>query len=147
MNFKNINELAKYVNQQVLPKTLKEDVGEKLVRPKLKENIQSEVYDVYEEPVVYERLKEHGGLLDDANIIVNMIDNNTVSIESRRMDDGRDVSVIVETGVGYNPEWLFPYTNKGRPFTEVTRDELRNDGSVEYAIIKGLKKLGIDTRK
>jgi hypothetical protein len=147
MNFKNVNDLAKYINQQVLPKTLKEDVGEKLVRPKMKENIQSEVYDVYEEPVIYKRLRENGGLMDDANIIVEMIDNNTVSIESHRMDDNRNVSVIVETGVGYNEDWSFPYTHKGRPFVETTRDELRNDGSVEHAIVKGLKRLGINTRK
>lgn len=146
MSFKNINELAKYVNQQVLSKTLKEDVGEKLVRPKLKENIQSEVYDVYE-PVIYERLGENGGLIDDANIHVDMINLNTVSIESKRMDDGRDVSVIVETGVGYNPEWPFPYTNKGRPFTDVTRDELLNDGSVEHAIYNGLKRQGMNVKK
>lgn len=145
MEFNNYADLVKYINKQ-LAKTLKNDVGNGVARKKLKENIQSEVYDKYPDPVMYERLRKNGGLIDDDNIIVEMVDDNTVSIESRRMDEGRNVGVVVETGVGYNPEWPFPYTNKARPFTEITRDELENDGSVVQAIANGLRKQGIDVK-
>ncbi|MEK4006335.1 hypothetical protein [Paenibacillus sp. FSL H3-0333] len=145
MDFKNLKELEKYLNKQIA-QTLKNDIGNGVAREKLKANIQSEVYDRYD-PVIYERQGEHGGLIDDANIIVDMIDSNTVSIESHRIDEGRNVGVVVETGVGYNPEWPFPYTNKGRPFTEVTRDELLNDGSVEHALMNGLRKQGLDVQQ
>jgi uncharacterized protein (DUF1015 family) len=146
MEAKSLNDLEKYLNSK-LATILKNDVGKNVVRPKLKENIDSEVYDKYPNPVMYKRLKDEGGLTDDKNIIVEMIDDNTVYIESQRMDGNTNVGVVVETGVGYNEEWSFPYTHKGRPFTEVTRDKLRNDGSVEHALTNGLKKLGLDVRK
>ncbi|OMD71219.1 hypothetical protein [Paenibacillus odorifer] len=144
MEFKSLKELERYLNKQIA-QSLKNDVGNGVARKKLKENIESEVYDKYD-PVMYERQRENGGLLDDKNIIVEMIDNNTVSVESHRMDRNRNVGVIVETGIGYNEDWSFPYTHKGRPFTEVTREELMNDGSVEDALIKGLKKQGLDVQ-
>ncbi|WP_342422360.1 hypothetical protein [Paenibacillus sp. FSL E2-0178] len=148
MDFKSMKDLEKYLNEQIA-KSLENDVGSGVARAKLKENIQSEVYDKYD-PVMYQRDGETGegtgGLIGDANILVGMVDKNTVSIESHRMDNGRNVGVVVETGVGYNPEWKFPYTNKGRPFTEVTRDKLRNDGSVEHAIANGLKRQGLDVQ-
>ncbi|WP_405169292.1 hypothetical protein [Paenibacillus sp. FSL H3-0286] len=144
MEFKSLKDLERYLNKQIA-QSLKNDVGKGVAREKLKENIESEVYDKYD-PVMYERQRENGGLHDDKNIIVEMIDNNTVSVESHRMDGNRNVGVIVETGVGYNEDWSFPYTHKGRPFTEVTREELMNDGSVEHALMKGLKKQGLDVQ-
>jgi len=145
VEFKSLKDLEKHLNKQIA-QSLKNDVGNGVARKKLKENIQTEVYDKYD-PVMYERQREKGGLIDDANIKVEMIDDNTVSIESRRMDGNKNVGVIVETGVGYNEEWSFPYTHKGRQFTEVTRDKLMNDGSVEHALMNGLKKQGLDVQK
>ncbi|ASA22761.1 hypothetical protein [Paenibacillus donghaensis] len=145
MEFKSLKDLEKHLNKQIA-QSLKNDVGNGVARKKLKENIQTEVYDKYD-PVIYERQRENGGLIDDANIKVEMIDNNTVSIESHRMDGNKNVGVVVETGVGYNEEWAFPYTHKSRLFTEVTRDELRNDGSVEHALMKGLEVQGLKVQK
>lgn len=144
-SFKTMKELEKYINAN-LKQVLADDVGKGVVRPKIKENIQTEVYDKYEQPVVYERRKDDGGLTDDDNITVTMVDDNTVSIESSRMDDGRNVGLVVETGEGYNEDWYFPYTHKGRPYMQKTKDDLMSDGSVKRALVQGMKRKGFDIK-
>ncbi|MGR6760434.1 hypothetical protein ACU1JV_01130 [Paenibacillus sp. T2-29] len=141
MDFTNLTDLMNHLNEQVV-ESLEADVG-KTVRETMKEKIKEEVYAVYPHPSVYQRQKEHGGLIDDENIEVKMIGKDTVSIESVRMDDGRNVSEIVETGEGY--QYSFPYA--GRPFTEATREELENNGAIEATMYKGLRKRGLDVQK
>ncbi|MDY8021269.1 hypothetical protein [Paenibacillus polymyxa] len=143
MDFTNLTDLMNHLNEQVV-ESLEADVG-KTVRETMKEKIKEEVYAVYPHPSVYQRQKEHGGLIDDENIEVKMIGKDTVSIESVRMDDGRNVSEIVETGEGY--QYSFPYAGVARPFTEATREELENNGAIEAAFYKGLRKKGLDVQK
>ncbi|WP_081326393.1 hypothetical protein [Paenibacillus polymyxa] len=143
MDFTNLTDLMNHLNEQVV-ESLEADVG-KTVRETMKEKIKEEVYAVYPHPSVYQRQKEHGGLIDDENIEVKMIGKDTVSIESVRMDDGRNVSEIVEAGEGY--QYSFPYAGVARPFTEATREELENNGAVEAALYKGLRKRGLDIQK
>ncbi|MGV6936019.1 hypothetical protein ACWA2B_10935 [Paenibacillus sp. CMM36] len=133
----------KQLDEQIA-ETLKVDVGI-TVRETMKEKIKEEVYAVYPHPSVYQRQKEHGGLIDDENIEVKMIGKDTVSIESVRMDDGRNVSEIVETGEGY--QYSFPYAGSARPFTEATREELENNGAIEATMYKGLRRRGLDVQK
>lgn len=108
----------------------------------MKEKIEDEVYSKYPDPVMYVRQKEDGGLLDEENMEVTMINDTTLSIENVRSDDGRNVAEIVETGIGY--EFEFPYNGIPRPFTEATREELRNTNEHVHAMYVGLKKEGID---
>lgn len=135
MDFNSLTDLLNHLNEQVA-ESLEVDVG-KTVRETMKEKIKEEVYSVYT-PTVYQRQGEHGGLTDDENIEVKMIGKDTVSIESVRMDDGRNVSEIVETGEGY--QYSFPFAGVARPFTEATREELENNGAIEAAFYKGLRK-------
>ncbi|MBE7897184.1 hypothetical protein G7L40_00470 [Paenibacillus polymyxa] len=107
----------------------------------MKEKVQEEVYNVYT-PTMYERQKEHGGLTDDENIVVNMIGNDTVSIESRRMDGDKNVGQVVETGAGYDHE--FAYSGRPRPFVEKTAEELRNTNAHVAALHKGLVRQGLN---
>ncbi|EGL20039.1 hypothetical protein [Paenibacillus sp. HGF7] len=100
------------------------------------------VYAVYE-PKMYKRDEEHGGLSDPNNIRVQMIKDDTVSIENIRSDGNRNVAEIVETGQGYY--YSFDYTNKPRAFTEATRQELRRSQSHVKAMKLGLAKQGIKT--
>ncbi len=142
VDFNNLTDLMKQLDEQIA-ETLRVDVGN-TAKEIMKDKIQEEVYSVYS-PTVYQRQGEHGGLTDDENIEVTMISKDTVSIESKRMDDGRNVSEIVETGQGY--EYSFPYAGVARPFTEATREELENNGAVEAALYKGLRKKGLDVQK
>ena len=142
MDFNNLMDLMKQLDEQIA-ETLKVDVGI-TAKELMKDKIQEEVYSIYS-PTVYLRQGEHGGLTDDENIKVTMISKDTVSIESKRMDDGRNVSEIVETGQGY--EYSFPYSGVARPFTEATREELENNGAIEAALYKGLRKKGLDVQK
>ncbi|MEK4427834.1 hypothetical protein MHB54_01095 [Paenibacillus sp. FSL M7-0802] len=142
MDFNSLTDLLNHLNEQVA-ESLEVDVG-KTVRETMKEKIKEEVYSVYT-PTVYQRQGEHGGLTDDENIEVKMIGKDTVSIESVRMDDGRNVSEIVETGEGY--QYSFPFAGVARPFTEATREELENNGAIEAAFYKGLRKKGLDVQK
>lgn len=142
VDFNSLTDLLNHLNEQVA-ESLEVDVG-KTVRETMKEKIKEEVYSVYT-PTVYQRQGEHGGLTDDENIEVKMIGKDTVSIESVRMDDGRNVSEIVETGEGY--QYSFPFAGVARPFTEATREELENNGAIEAAFYKGLRKKGLDVQK
>ncbi|MEJ3719118.1 hypothetical protein WGM54_13945 [Paenibacillus polymyxa] len=142
MDFNNLTDLMKQLDEQIA-ETLKVDVGN-TAKEIMKDKIQEEVYSVYS-PTVYHRQGEHGGLTDDENIEVTMISKDTVSIKSKRMDDGRNVSEVVETGQGY--EYSFSYAGVARPFTEATREELENNGAVEAALYKGLRKKGLDVQK
>jgi hypothetical protein len=142
VDFNSLTDLLNHLNEQVA-ESLEVDVG-KTVRETMKEKIKEEVYSVYT-PTVYQRQGEHGGLTDDENIEVKMIGKDTVSIESIRMDDGRNVSEIVETGEGY--QYSFPFAGVARPFTEATREELENNGAIEAALYKGLRKKGLDVQK
>lgn len=142
MDFNNLTDLLKHLNSQVAD-VLENKVG-KEVREIMKSNIKSEVYDVYN-PTFYKRQREHGGLIDDQNIKIVMVDDNTVSIESRRIEDGRNVGEIVETGRGYR--YNFTYSGVPRPFTEATREELKNNGATEHSLYDGLRKKGLDVQK
>ncbi|MDR6779337.1 hypothetical protein J2W98_003617 [Paenibacillus peoriae] len=143
MDFNNLTDLMKHLNEQI-SETLEVDVS-KTVRETMKEKIEEEVYSVYPHPSTYQRQREHGGLIDDENIEIKMVGKDTVSVESKRMDDGRNVSEIVETGEGY--QYSFPYAGVARPFTEATREELENSGLVEAALYRGLRKKGLDVQK
>ena len=82
--------------------------------------------------------------MDEANMEVTMLNDTTLSIENVRSDDGRNVAEIVETGIGY--EFEFPYNGVPRPFTEATREELRNTNEHIHAMYVGLKKQGINLK-
>ncbi|MNK45802.1 hypothetical protein D3C87_645730 [compost metagenome] len=144
MDLINIKQLESILRKKISV-ALHTDVAES-VKETMKDKIEEEVYSVYS-PSVYERQREHGGLLDEHNMIVDMINDTTMTVESQRMDEGRNVSEIVETGQGYNPDWPFPYEGVPRPFTEATREQIHNDGSVHFALYKGLKRQGLDVQK
>ncbi|WP_242403743.1 hypothetical protein [Paenibacillus pini] len=106
----------------------------------MKEKMDDEVYIPYT-PKMYEREKSHGGLTDDRNILVNLINETTLSVESHRMDEERNVSEIVESGKGY--QYDFPFNGVPRPFTEATREELLNTGIHTASLYRGLKRQGL----
>ncbi|KAF6626941.1 hypothetical protein H6F38_23065 [Paenibacillus sp. EKM208P] len=135
----NFSELEKLIKQK-LTSSLQIEVSNK-IKETMKNKIQSDVYDVYD-PTLYKRQKEQGGLIDKRNMIVNMVNQSTVSVESRRMDGSVNVGQVVETGKGYRYE--FAYSNKPRPFVEKTVEELRNTNSHITALYNGLIRQGLN---
>ncbi|KAF6630496.1 hypothetical protein H6F38_13760 [Paenibacillus sp. EKM208P] len=132
-------ELEKLLRQK-LTKSLQIEVAQ-CVREIEKEKIKEEVYDVYS-PTIYERQMNHGGLIDDENIITHPVVGNILTVESRRLDGITNVGQVVETGQGYNFD--FAYSGRPRPFVEKTAEELRNTNAHFTALHRGLSRQGLD---
>ncbi|MET3209904.1 UNVERIFIED_CONTAM: hypothetical protein ABIC26_002852 [Paenibacillus sp. PvR008] len=135
----NFAELERLLKQKIAS-ALQVDVAH-TVKDNLKQSIEDNVYDVYT-PTVYERQRDQGGLTDERNIAVEMIGQDTVSIESQRMDGSKNVSLVVETGQGYDFE--FAYSGRPRPFVEKTVEELHNTNAHVAALHRGLERQGLD---
>lgn len=140
-NFNSVKDLLAYAQKQV-NSTLKNEVAVEAVNT-LKEHIVTDVYDVYS-PQYYERKGAQGGFLDEDNIEVEVVDDETISVDSIRFDGNRDVAQIVESGQGYMND--FEYNGVPRPFTENTREELRSSNRLQNAMKRGLKKRGLDVQ-
>lgn len=113
------------------------------VKKNLKRSIEANVYDVYT-PTVYERQRDQGGLTDDHNMIVDMVGQDIVSIESQRMDGSKNVGLTVETGQGY--DYSFAYSGRPRPFVEKAVEELQNTNDHFAALYRGLVRQGLDVK-
>ncbi|WP_372011317.1 hypothetical protein NBRC13296_12125 [Paenibacillus chitinolyticus] len=137
--FNNLKDALSFLQQQI-NSSLKEEISDLTVKT-LQENMQKEVYDVYQ-PKKYDRAGYQGGLIDPSNIEVKL-DGNTLSLESMRPDGERNVAEIVETGQGYT--YNFEYAGKPRPFTDTTREELRESNKLIHSMKNGLHKRGIKT--
>lgn len=137
---KNIKELEKAIQQRI-SKALQENVS-KTVKKVMKEKIEDEVYEKYPDPKLYERQKEHGGLLDEDNMEVTMLDETTLSVENIRSDNGRNVAEVVITGNGY--DFDFEYNGVPRDFIGATREELRHTNEHVHSLYVGLKSQGLD---
>ena len=111
------------------------DIAEEVVSM-AKKNVQTVVYDVYE-PMMYART---GQLKDDWKITPT---EYGVLIGSDRTDRDRQVSYIVESGVGYR------YLDLGaRPFMETTREQIQNSDRLESIFTKSLsKELGLKVKR
>lgn len=140
-SFNNLNDLFKHLEKQA-NSVLKNEVAEEVIRT-MQEKIEDEVYSVYE-PRVYERQGYQGGLVDPKNIEVTVESDNTIAVENIRFDGDREVAQIVESGQGF--QFDFPYNGVPRPYTEKTKEELRNTDRLNQAMKQGLKKRGIDSQ-
>lgn len=138
----NLNELEKELQKRIT-QAMRSDVAP-LARSVMKEKIEEEVYSVYA-PKLYERQRDHGGLLDDNNIITEMVDDSTLKIQNIRSDGDRYVAEIVETGHGY--EYEFEYNGTPRPFTQETAEHFRDTNEHIYALYSGLKKTGLNVQR
>ena len=73
-----------------------------------------------------------------------MLNENTLSIENVRSDNGKNVAETVITGKGY--DYDFPYNDVPRDFIEATREELRNTNEHVASMYQGLKRIGLDVK-
>lgn len=113
------------------------------VREEMKDQIEQEVYSVYD-PKVYERKKDNGGLTDDENIDSYLTDATTLVVESNRFDGDKNVGETIVTGDGY--DYSFPYSGRPRDYIEATRDSLEVTGAHVDALKHGLKRQKLDVK-
>lgn len=144
--FSTVDGLKREVNKRI-NSALREEIGD-YVESKLKEHIQSDVYDTYD-PVVYARRKDNGGLTDDTNIRRNVKSQVLSVFEEAPPDQSRlqdepvtfnkpdALARIIEQGAknpwnGKRYRWTEP-----RPFVSNTQKDI----NYRYAeIVKLLKK-------
>lgn len=128
--------------------TLKEQVAP-YVEDKLKEHIQSDVYDTYS-PVEYERRKSNGGLMDDSNIIDDMrsgqlkVWNKTPTdppkFKHKDYNNPDGLARLIEEGA-HNPWNYKKYRwTKPRPFITNTQADI----NYRHAAIVNILKDGIE---
>jgi hypothetical protein len=139
MDFNNIAELEKYLNEKI-NSALRNEVAD-TARDTMQEHVMSDVYDKYQ-PSQYVRT---GDLYKD--IVTQMVDDNTISIEDLARDEetGRLIAPVVESGVGYT--WkdsrIYQMQPFERPFVKETAKDLEN-GKAKVALAQGLKRQGLD---
>ncbi len=137
-SFRNLNALELYIKNEIY-KSLEDDVAKEVVDT-MKDRINEDVYNAYS-PTLYERRKENGGLLDDANFLTEMVDDNTLKVKNVTHGSGKYIVPIIEEGVGYTWENSNIYGRQPfpRPFVANTREELRGE-KLRLAISKALQK-------
>ncbi|WP_257219489.1 hypothetical protein [Paenibacillus sp. LK1] len=141
MQVKTQQDLVKFLQKlnQPIGQALSNDVA-KTVKQVQKEKVKEEVYDVYE-PTMYSRT---GLLGSEESMKSELINETTLVVENIRSDGDRNVAEIVESGQNYL--YGFEYAGVPRPFTEATREELRNTGAHKAAMYRGLKRQGINLK-
>ncbi|WP_340032490.1 hypothetical protein NSQ20_11530 [Paenibacillus sp. FSL K6-1122] len=141
MQVKTRQDLIKFLQKlnQPIGKALVNDVA-RTVKQVQKEKVKEEVYDVYE-PTMYSRT---GLLGSEESMKSELINETTLVVENVRSDGDRNVAEVVESGQNY--QYGFEYAGVPRPFTEATREELRNTGAHKAALYSGLKKQGVNLK-
>lgn len=139
----NMKQLEAYVNKMIKD-SIVDDVS-KTVISRVEDHVQTDVYDAYPNPVMYERT----GTL--ARSFKSTPTANGVEIQSTYVDDGRDVAEVVEYG-HYESSQGYEYPSEGkaymkpRPFIENTRQELRDTKIHVTELERSLNKKGINTK-
>lgn len=143
-SYPTISSLEKQIKARA-GKALKNEVANYTTN-KLKEHIQKDVYDTYN-PVMYERRKEDGGLMDDGNIrkVYRAGKLNVYEEASPASSDGTSdtpqskpdaLALIIEQGAKnpqnhYHYKWMEP-----RPFVSNTQDEINRNPTEILEMIK-----------
>ncbi|MGP1411643.1 MAG: hypothetical protein ACTTKD_07400 [Peptoanaerobacter stomatis] len=121
-----------------------------VIKKEMIEQIQTNVYDVYN-PFYYERREQYGGMLDEDNIKIESVSDNTISIKEIAEFNGRPDTDLYNTlaeRIEYgnpNAKHKRPYT-KPRPFMEETFEELKENKKITKAFKKSLEDLGLKVK-
>jgi hypothetical protein len=160
MEFKNENELIKYLQSQM--RDVMNNEMAQMVKKKESESVEKNVYQAYQpengEPFIYERRKINGGLADERNMkhkVKNVPNGVELSVENKTKgkDDNFQIADLVEYGDGYNGKEYDYKTNRigteheylrGRPFTEKTEEDIVQSNEHVEIMKNGLKARGID---
>lgn len=138
-----INQLEAYINEKINV-ALETNVKE-VAKTTMKEHVQIDVYNPYTPHSIdgvtphYERT---GKLLENVKAT---IEGNSLTLEDTRSENGRDITQIIESGVGY--DWGYKRNLDKeigkRPFVEETYKDLAN-GKARNALAEGLRIQGLN---
>jgi hypothetical protein len=143
MDFKNINELQKYL-EGLIGSALDTDVAE-TAKETMQLHIQRDVYATYTpystdgKTPHYERT---GQLLQD---VEHSMVGNTLIIEDTRSENDRDITKVIEEGKGYHWGYKRNLDEEigARPFVENTYEDL-SKGLARESLKQGLKRIGLN---
>jgi hypothetical protein len=136
-----------------IAETLQTDVYQ-IIKNVEKQHVESDVYAVYS-PIIYSRRGMSGGLSADENIVLNVISDTQIEITNETPANpdyfgttDKDLAELVEFGHGYNG-YKYDYLQDSpyvypRPFTENTVEDLNQNKQHIDAMVKGLRKAGLD---
>ena len=118
---KSLQDLEKEVNKRI-NRCLRDDIAP-LIKHEIQKSVDENVYEVYD-PIIYERRKEEGGLMD--------VQNMTAIYEDCGVDVYNDASAV---GKNFDPldekiEYGYGYMDKaynvGRPFMDKAQDNVNS---------------------
>ncbi|PKR82846.1 hypothetical protein [Heyndrickxia camelliae] len=139
MEFKDLNDLAKYIPQLTKEAMLKGNATKNTVIETGKEHVQSDVYDPYT-PVIYER---SGGLMNDWEVEETA---DGIEVYNTRSDEKSGKNIVDTIEYGRNYDYEFEYSNKPRPFIENTIKELEVSNKLSQSLKADLKSIGIEVK-
>lgn len=141
-------EIQKQVNS-VLQKEMAE-----MVKEKISDHVKSDVYDVYPNPIMYERRNFHNGSLGDEERmdsyliedgVLEVVDNADFNHPFAYNHNGYG-GVDLDKSLAFNIEYgygNFPWS-KARPFIENTREEIKNNNLHIKTMKSALKTKGLE---
>lgn len=137
-DFSNLGDLVNYMDK--IAKEAIQDPNSETQRVMVEvgeKHVESDIYRVYT-PTRYVRT---GGLLNDWEFTNT---NDGISMRNIRHDEqtGKDIAYTIETGKGY--DFRFPFYDIPRPFTENTREELKNSSELRKAVKDDLQRKGLN---
>lgn len=152
--FSNLKQLEQYIIQQV-NSSLKQEMSE-MVKEKISDHVKSDVYDVYPNPVMYERRDfVNGSLGDETRMDSHLIQNGVLEVVDNAdfnhpfaynhggygdINTSKSLSYNIEMGYGSMEEdW-----NEPRPFVENTREEIRSKRLHTQIMKSALKARGLN---
>jgi hypothetical protein len=157
-SFRKFSDLQNYIEEKI-----KDSLGNEvieIVKDVELDNIEKEVYNKYEEPIMYKRRRENEGLLDRDNIKAyprkNYMQYEIINETRKKGRRNEYLAPLIEYGhqkaralyndIGYEfPRFGLAYM-RPRRFTEATIRELRQYGEHVDTMKDGLKARGLDVR-
>lgn len=150
-DFSDLKSLFNHLESEAA-KSLRSNVAP-VARQEMSETIQEVTFSQYD-PSQYVRRELRGeeGLSSIENIQVELIDDNTISVENVTTGDdddyGEPIDEIIVTGNGYTWERSRIYKNQPYPrdFYQDTVDRLKANGKHIEALKKGMIKQGLNVK-
>jgi len=136
--FDNLKQLEQYVNKMAKEAMLKGNSVKETVIETGKRHVQTDVYDVYPNPKIYERTGE----LKENWEVEETVDG--IAVFNDRRDSGKYIAEVIETGKGYDYTGYGYDYEKPRPFTENTRQELAKGNKLANSLKQDMKRNGLD---
>jgi hypothetical protein len=137
-SFNNLRDLLRYAQKQV-EESIQSDRVKDAVIEVGKRHVESDVYDVYPDPVMYERtyqLRENWTAED--------IENGVRFYDPRYDEEtGKNITYTIVSGRGYDYP-VPPNLTQGRPFIEKTKEDLMQNKQHIEAFKEEMRERGFD---